>query len=114
MSYIDLEKTNAEGPECPFCGHYYYADCDDYGLDCENLECEECGEMFVATAEHSVEWRTNPVECEDRVPEEPHEWGEFGEPIAKISREGWFVCRYCNKCGAFDSKDVDAPERGQS
>lgn len=48
---------------CPYCQATFSADCDDYGADSDERECDECGNTFTLTAEHTISWTTKRKEA---------------------------------------------------
>ena len=73
---------------CPYCGHEYQVEAEDYSEDEREEECDECGKQFVAYDSFSVSCYAKP-DCElngDSHKFKIHENPLFGH------------CEVCGKC----------------
>lgn len=87
---------------CPYCG---YED-EEGGLlvDTNGIEgvttCQSCDKNFHYEAELLF---STSRSC--TLNKEQHTWPEFGEPIESRHGDGWFQCRHCEECDAFEARE---------
>jgi len=84
------DTSETEGYKCPYCHRQYT--CDDWGFDYddEEMECDDCGKKFFATAEQSIDFISHPS-CQ--LNNEIHDW-VFGE---SSSVQDFLICKKCDK-----------------
>lgn len=85
------EKTDSNNVICPYCGHSYQCEAEDYCEDGREEECDECGKKFHMSTYFDVTHTTEP-DCE--LNEEQHEWESFTLRNGKTHD----FCKVCNKC----------------
>ena len=47
---------------CPYCGHAYQAEAEDYDSDCRDEDCDKCGKTFEVWQEFTVDHCTKQKE----------------------------------------------------
>ncbi|WP_025118954.1 MULTISPECIES: hypothetical protein [unclassified Serratia (in: enterobacteria)] len=58
--YSESDYWHESEAKCPYCNAEICTD-EKYDADEESMECDECGNVFTLTAEHSVSWTTARV-----------------------------------------------------
>jgi len=74
--------------ECPYCGETYQPECEDFGEDCREEECNECGKTYLLSESFSVTHIATP-DCE--LNGETHEYEDR-------SLGGGRTHPFCSKC----------------
>ncbi|CAI0731385.1 Uncharacterised protein [Serratia plymuthica] len=58
--YSEMDFWHEDNAKCPWCSAELCTD-ESYDADAEQCSCDECGNSFTLTAEHSVSWTTKRV-----------------------------------------------------
>lgn len=99
-----VEELRENNITCPYCktenidSWEIREDSDDKYL------CDDCGKYFSWSRQIHVEYTSTP-DCE--LNNEEHDFPEYEEVIEKIDKDGYFRCRYCNKCNEIDFINTD-------
>ena len=83
------ETIDAHNLVCPYCGHSYQVEAEDYSETSHIEKCCECGKKYYARSEFSVDHYAKP-DCE--LNKEKHLW----VPIHDGS--SYNFCSVCGKC----------------
>lgn len=85
------DTSESLGYKCPYCGSQH--ECDDWGYDYDGqeMECDECNKKFYATANHSVDFDSEP-DCE--LNNEDHVLTFY----KKHDNGDAYFCDTCGKC----------------
>ena len=77
--------------ECPYCGHSYQPESEDYSNDTREEECSECGKKYIAHDSFSVTHYATP-DCE--LNGEQHDWQPRPLPGGRTHP----FCERCDRC----------------
>jgi|SRR5699024_1172369 len=77
--------------ECPYCGHKWHVEAEEYDERARAEECDECGKGFYAYENISVAHVARP-DCE--LNGEEHEWETMGIGNGKTH----LFCAKCSRC----------------
>jgi len=79
---------------CPYCGHSYQVEVEDYDEDEREETCGQCGKKYWAFDNFSVTLWARP-DC--ALNGEPHQWGE---PHNSMELTGTY--HHCDICGEWE------------
>ena len=75
---------------CPYCGHSYQPESEDYDTDEREENCEECGKNYYLSQEFSVTHNTQP-DC--KLNGDEHDYKPIDLNGKKVP-----LCTVCGKC----------------
>lgn len=91
MDYEFDETYDDANRACPYCGHEYQPESEDYTDEPRAEECDECGKSFYARDDFSVTHIATP-DCE--LNGETHDW----QPVQLRDGTRHPFCTTCGKC----------------
>ena len=91
MSDKAEETSNDCNRICPYCGHYYQVEAEDYDEDAREEACGECGKKYYASDDFSVTHRAVP-DC--KLNNEEHRW----EKPSMYKGNFYLHCERCEAC----------------
>ena len=99
-----VEDVREDNITCPYCGAVEEDSWEFNRDEDEDYTCSNCDKKFRWYRNTTVEYECVP-DCE--LNNEEHDFPEFDKARYHKELKKYFRCRYCKKCGKWDSIDTD-------